>query len=74
MEVGLKSMRKKELLPERHLDRCTALSRFPEGHLPFNTESLFLRVDPDAENAKQALGSTLIGYNRDWERDLIPET
>jgi len=41
---------------------------------PSTQKTYFLRVDPDAENAKQALESTLIGYNRDWERDLIEET
>jgi len=41
---------------------------------PSTQKTYFLRVDPDAENAKQALESTLIGYNRDWERDLVAET
>ncbi len=41
---------------------------------PSTQKAYFLRVDPDAENAKQALESTLIGYNRDWERDLVAET
>jgi hypothetical protein len=41
---------------------------------PSTQKAYFLRVDPDAENAKQALESTLIGYTRDWERDLVGET
>ena len=41
---------------------------------PSTQKAYFLRVDPNAENAKQALESTLIGYNRDWERDLVKET
>jgi hypothetical protein len=41
---------------------------------PSTQKTYFLRVDPDAENAKQALESTLIGYTRDWERDLVAET
>jgi len=41
---------------------------------PSTQKAYFLRVDPDAENAKQALESTLIGYTRDWERDLVQET
>ncbi len=41
---------------------------------PSTQKAYFLRVDSDAENAKQALESTLIGYNRDWERDLVAET
>jgi hypothetical protein len=41
---------------------------------PSTQNIYFLRVDPDAENAKQALESTLIGYARDWERDLVAET
>jgi len=41
---------------------------------PSTQKTYFLRVDPDAENAKQALESTLIGYTRDWERHLIHET
>jgi len=41
---------------------------------PSTQKAYFLRVDPYAENAKQALESTLIGYNRDWERDLVKET
>ena len=41
---------------------------------PSTQKTYFLRVDPDAEHAKQALESTLIGYNRDWERDLVEET
>jgi len=41
---------------------------------PSTRKAYFLRVDPDAENAKQALESTLTGYTRDWERDLVHET
>ena len=41
---------------------------------PSTQKTYFLRVDPNAANAKQALESTLIGYNRDWERDLVHET
>jgi hypothetical protein len=41
---------------------------------PSTQNVYFLRVDPYAENAKQALESTLIGYTRDWERDLVKET
>ncbi len=41
---------------------------------PSTQKAYFLRVDPDADNAKQALESTLIGYSRDWERDLVQET
>jgi hypothetical protein len=41
---------------------------------PSTQKAYFLRVDPDAENAKQALESTLIGYNRDWERGLVAES
>ena len=41
---------------------------------PSTQKTYFLRVDPDAETVKQALESTLIGYNRDWERDLVAET
>lgn len=41
---------------------------------PSTQKAYFLRVDPDAENAKQALESTLVGYTRDWERDLVTET
>jgi len=41
---------------------------------PSTQKAYFLRVDPDAENAKQALESTLPRYSRDWERDLVQET
>ena len=41
---------------------------------PSTQKTYFLRVDPDAENAKQALESTLPQYNRDWEQDLVKET
>jgi hypothetical protein len=41
---------------------------------PSTQKTYFLRVDPDTENAKKALESTLPGYSRDWEKDLIAET
>lgn len=41
---------------------------------PSTQKAYFLRVGPDAENAKQALESTLMGYTRDWGRDLVAET
>jgi len=41
---------------------------------PSTQKTYFLRVEPDVENAKQALESTLPGYTRDWERDLVQET
>ena len=41
---------------------------------PSTQKNYFLRVDSDAENAKQALESTLPGFNRDWGRDLVAET
>ena len=41
---------------------------------PSTQKAYFLRVEPDVENAKQALESTLTGYTRDWERDLVAET
>jgi hypothetical protein len=41
---------------------------------PSTQKAYFLRVEPDVENAKQALESTLVGYTRDWERDLVAET
>jgi hypothetical protein len=41
---------------------------------PSTQKTYFLRVDPDAETAKQALESTLPRYDRDWERDLVKET
>jgi Domain of unknown function (DUF6745) len=41
---------------------------------PSTEKAYFLRVDPDAETAKQALESTLPRYSRDWERDLVEET
>lgn len=41
---------------------------------PSTQKVYFLRVEPDAENAKQALESTLPRYSRDWERDLVAET
>ncbi len=41
---------------------------------PSTEKTYFLRVDPNAENAKRVLESTLIGYKRDWEQDLVQET
>jgi len=41
---------------------------------PSTQKTYFLRVDPVAETAKQALESTLTRYDRDWERDLVQET
>jgi Domain of unknown function (DUF6745) len=41
---------------------------------PSTQKAYFLRVDPAVENAKEALESTLPGYTRDWERDLVAET
>jgi hypothetical protein len=41
---------------------------------PSTQKNYFLRVGSDAENAKQALESTLPGFNRDWGRDLVQET
>jgi hypothetical protein len=41
---------------------------------PSTQKAYFLRVDPNEETAKQALASTLPGYTRDWERDLVAET
>jgi hypothetical protein len=41
---------------------------------PSTQKTYFLRVDPEVENAKQALESTLPEYGRDWERDLVTET
>jgi len=41
---------------------------------PSTQKNYFLRVDPDVPNAKEALASTLPGYRRDWERDLVAET
>lgn len=41
---------------------------------PSTQKPYFLRVNPDAETAKQALESTLPQYSRDWERDLVAET
>jgi len=41
---------------------------------PSTQKNYFLRVEPDIENAKQALESTLPQYSRDWERDLVQET
>jgi len=41
---------------------------------PSTSQTYFLRVEPDVENAKRALESTLPGYSRDWGRDLVQET
>ncbi len=41
---------------------------------PSTEKTYFLRVDPVSENAKQALESTLPGYPRDWQKDLVAET
>jgi hypothetical protein len=41
---------------------------------PSTQKTYFLRVNPDVETAKQALESTLPGYSRDWEHDLVAET
>jgi hypothetical protein len=41
---------------------------------PSTRKNYFLRVSPDAETAKEALESTLPGYPRDWDRDLVAET
>jgi hypothetical protein len=41
---------------------------------PSTQKAYFLRVDPNAETAKEALQSTMPQYNRDWERDLVAET
>ena len=41
---------------------------------PSTQKTYFLRVRPDVQNAKQALESTLPGYTRDWEQDLVKET
>ena len=34
----------------------------------------FLRVEPQVASAKQALESTLPGFTRDWQKDLVAET
>jgi hypothetical protein len=57
----------------RWTDEPVALA-FLKVICPSTQKTYFLRVDPDAENAKQALESTLPQYNRDWERDLVQET
>ncbi len=41
---------------------------------PSTQKTYFLRVDPQVESAKQALESTLPGYPRDWQQDLVAET
>lgn len=41
---------------------------------PSTQNIYFLRVEPQVESAKQALESTLPGYNRDWKKDLVAET
>jgi hypothetical protein len=57
----------------RWTDKPLALA-FLKVICPSTQKAYFLRVNSDAENAKQALESTLIGYNRDWGRDLVEET
>jgi hypothetical protein len=57
----------------RWTDEPVALA-FLKVNCPSTQKTYFLRVDPDAENAKQALESTLPQYNRNWERDLVAET
>jgi len=41
---------------------------------PSTQKTYFLRVNPEVETAKQALQSTLPGYDRDWQKDLVKET
>ncbi len=41
---------------------------------PSTQKTYFLRVRPEVESAKEALESTLPGYDRDWGRDLVAET
>lgn len=41
---------------------------------PSTQKTYFLRVNPAAETAKQALESTLPRYARDWQKDLVAET
>lgn len=41
---------------------------------PSTQKTYFLRVSPNVQTAKQALESTLPGYTRDWERDLVAES
>lgn len=41
---------------------------------PSTQKVYFLRVDPEAETAKAALESTLPGYSRDWQQDLVAES
>ena len=41
---------------------------------PSTQKTYFLRVDPEVDTAKAALASTLPGYVRDWESDLVAET
>lgn len=41
---------------------------------PSTQKTYFLRVSPEVETAKEALESTLPGYTRDWEHDLVAET
>lgn len=41
---------------------------------PSTQHTYFLRVDPETETAKAALESTLPGYTRDWQQDLVAET
>src|SRR5229473_6957997 len=57
----------------RWTDAPLALA-FLKVNCPSTQKAYFLRVDPDAETARQALESTLPQYSRDWERDLVQET
>ena len=41
---------------------------------PSTQKIYFLRVEPQVTSAKQALESTLPGYTRDWQKDLVAET
>ena len=47
---------------------------FMKAVCPSTQKTYFLRVDPQVETAKQALESTLPGYTRDWQQDLVAET
>jgi len=66
------------LTRDRYLDGKWVNEPVPLAFLkvacPSTQKTYFLRVDPDVENAKQALESTLPGYTRDWEQDLVAET
>jgi len=58
---------------DRWVEEPLALA-FLKVACPSTQKTYFLRVDPEAETAKQALESTLTRYDRDWERDLVAET